>query len=170
MRRKHPDAVIRAMATLGAQGVVATLLMIGTGEMAVELRELAAELGVNNIISGASSTRLNYPGSTLRRSVVLPSENEPWGLIVNEVMCAGIPVIVSEEVGCVADLVKDGVNCGFRMKAGDIGVLAAGLRKLLTDEPLRLRMGASSLSIIRNWSYEQCRIGILAALTKNVQK
>lgn len=55
-------------------------------------------------------------------------------------------------------------------KAGDVAVLTEVLRKLLADEPSRRRMGAASLAIIQNWSYEQCRIGILAALTKIVQK
>ena len=38
---------------------------------------------------------------------VLPSEHEPWGLAVNEAMCASLPVVVSREVGCVGDLVRD---------------------------------------------------------------
>ena len=170
MRRKHPDDVIRAMALLRDQGMLGTLFMVGTGEMADELRKLAAELGVTDIVFSGFVNQAELPLVYAAADIfVLPAENEPWGLIVNEVMCAGLPVIVSEEVGCVADIVKDRVN-GFHTKAGNVGVLAEGLRKLLTDEPLRLRMGAASLSIIQNWSYEQCRIGILAALQKIVQK
>jgi glycosyltransferase involved in cell wall biosynthesis len=78
-------------------------------------------------------------------------------------MCAGIPVVVSDEVGCVADLVKHGVN-GYHTKPGDVGSLTAALRNVLTDEDLRKRMGAASLSIIGTWGYEQCRQGMLAAL------
>ena len=54
---------------------------------------------------------------------VLPSENEPWGLAVNEAMCASLPVVVSREVGCAPDLVRDGVN-GYTPAAGDIAGLA----------------------------------------------
>ena len=86
---------------------------------------------------------------------VLPSENEPWGLIVNEVMCAAIPVIVSDEVGCSADLVKNGIK-GFQVKAGDVEAFAAAVEKLLVDPGMRKRMGAASLRIINGWSYEQC--------------
>ena len=50
---------------------------------------------------------------------VLPSENEPWGLAVNEAMCAGLPIVASAEVGCVADLVRAGVN-GQTFAAGDV--------------------------------------------------
>jgi glycosyltransferase involved in cell wall biosynthesis len=100
---------------------------------------------------------------------VLPSDNEPWGLVVNEVMCAGIPVIVSDEVGCVPDLVKDGVN-GYQMKAGDIPSLAAAIEKLLADEHRRKRMGAASRFMIREWGYEQCRQGMTAALEGTVRR
>jgi glycosyltransferase involved in cell wall biosynthesis len=78
-----------------------------------------------------------------------------------------IPVVVSDEVGCVPDLVKDGVN-GYHMKAGDGGSLAMALEKLLADESLRRRMGAASLAIMSGRSYEQCRQGITAALRRCV--
>lgn len=93
---------------------------------------------------------------------VFLSENEPFGLIVNEVMCAGVPVVFSDEVGCVPDLVKEGVN-SCHIKAGDVGSLAAAIEKLLVDEPRRKRMGAAGRTIMNGWSYEQCRQGIIAA-------
>ncbi len=94
---------------------------------------------------------------------VLPSENEPWGLVVNEAMCAGIPVIVSGEAGCVADLVNDGVN-GYHTKSGDVSSLVAALEMVVGDEQQRVRMGRASRSIIDNWGYAQCRQGIRAAI------
>ena len=75
---------------------------------------------------------------------VLPSEHEPWGLAVNEAMCASLPVVVSREVGCVADLVRDGVN-GYTPAAGDIEGLARALQRLLEDEGLRRRQGREQL-------------------------
>src|SRR5262249_45910530 len=93
----------------------------------------------------------------------LPSENEPWGLAVNEAMCAGLPVVVSREVGCVADLVQNGVN-GYAPDAGDIDGLARALRLLIEDKGLRRRQGQASLVRIRQWSYSECLEGIRAAL------
>ena len=58
---------------------------------------------------------------------VLPSRHEPWGLIVNEVMNAGRAVIVSDDVGCHPDLIRDGVE-GRLFPAGDV----AGLTRRLT--------------------------------------
>ena len=94
---------------------------------------------------------------------VLPSEHEPWGLAVNEAMCAGLPVVVSREVGCVADLVRDGVN-GYTPAAGDIEGLARALRRLIEDEGLRQRQGQASLARIQQWGYQQCLEGIRSAL------
>jgi glycosyltransferase involved in cell wall biosynthesis len=169
MRRKHPDDVIRAMASLRDNGQAATLFMVGNGKMEHELRDLATSLAMDNVVFGGFINQAELPKVYAAADIfVLPSENEPWGLIVNEVMCAGIPVVVSDEVGCVPDLVKDGVN-GYHMKAGDIGSLAIALEKLLADQTLRQRMGAASLSIISGWSYEQCRQGIAAALRQCVR-
>ena len=83
---------------------------------------------------------------------VLPSEDEPWGLAVNEAMCAGLPVVVSREVGCVPDLVRDGVN-GYTPAAGDVDGLARALRRLIEDEDLRRRQGQASLARILQWGY-----------------
>ena len=94
---------------------------------------------------------------------VLPSEHEPWALAVNEAMCAGLPVVVSREVGCVPDLVRDGVN-GYTPAAGDIEKLAHALRALIEDEALRRRQGHASLARIQKWGYEECLEGIRSAL------
>jgi glycosyltransferase involved in cell wall biosynthesis len=164
MRRKHPDDMIRAMAGLRDKGHTATLFMVGAGEMEQELRDLTARLGMANVVFSGFLNQAELPGIYAASDVfVLPSDNEPWGLVVNEVMCAGIPVVVSDEVGCVADLVKDGVN-GYHMKAGDILSLSRAIEKLVADEHQRKRMGVASRSIIDSWGYEQCRQGMTAAL------
>jgi glycosyltransferase involved in cell wall biosynthesis len=164
VRRKHPDDVIRAMARLRDRDYTATLFMVGSGEMDQELRDLTALLAMENVVFSGFLNQAELPGIYAAcDAFVLPSDNEPWGLVVNEVMCAGIPVVVSDEVGCVADLVRDGVN-GYHMKARDVSSLAMALEKLVADERGRKRMGAASRSIIGDWGYEQCRQGMIAAL------
>jgi glycosyltransferase involved in cell wall biosynthesis len=93
----------------------------------------------------------------------LPSVHEPWGLIVNEAMAAGRAVVVSDEVGCAPDLVKDGEN-GFVFKAGDVEALAAALGRLTTERGLAARMGAAGAEHIRSWDYEADVRGLKAAL------
>jgi glycosyltransferase involved in cell wall biosynthesis len=94
---------------------------------------------------------------------VLPSAHEPWGLVVNEAMNAAKPVVVSDQVGCAPDLVRDGVN-GFVFPAGDIGALAERLRRLTEDPELARRMGEESLRIIDKWNFDADVQGLLEAL------
>ena len=81
--------------------------------------------------------------------LVLPSIStrtftEPWGLVINEAMHQGTPVIASDAVGAVAGgLVRDGVN-GLVFPAGDADALAERLRSLVGDADLRARMGAAA--------------------------
>jgi glycosyltransferase involved in cell wall biosynthesis len=164
IRRKHPDSVIRAAAILRDRGRQASFLMIGTGEMEGELQELAQSLKLTNVVFGGFVNQTDLPRVFGASDVfVLPASDEPWGLIVNEVMCAGLPVVVGSRVGCVADLVHDGIN-GRAVEAGDDESLAVALDELLANPARRRAMGKESLEIIRNWSFEQCRIGILAAI------
>lgn len=168
MRRKHPDDLIRAAALLRDRGYDFSVFMVGSGEMDEELRDLVQNLELINVVFGGFINQTELPRLYAASDVfVLPSESEPWGLIVNEVMCAGIPVIVSDEVGCVPDLVKNGIN-GYSIKAAVPRTLANALELILTDSEKSASMGQQSLAIIRNWSYEQCRIGLLDMLAKTI--
>ncbi len=97
---------------------------------------------------------------------VLPSENEPWGLAVNEAMCAGLPIVASAEVGCVSDLVQAGIN-GQTFAAGDVEGLANALHSILVDTETRHRMSAASRAVISRWSYVECAAGLQAALARS---
>ena len=164
LARKHPDDVVRAIARLRDEGVMASLLFIGAGEREASLRSLVVEYNLTGLVSfGGFVNQSELPKVYAASDVfVLPAENEPWGLIVNEVMCAGMPVIVASEVGCVPDLVHDGRN-GLLVQAGDVASLTAALRRLLVDDRERVAMGQKGLEMIRDWSYERCRRGVLAA-------
>jgi glycosyltransferase involved in cell wall biosynthesis len=163
-RRKRPDDLLRAAARLNREGVVFHLVMVGSGEMGPELHALAQHLALSNITFAGFVNQVALPQVYAACDVfVLPSENEPWGLAVNEAMCAGLPIVASSEIGCVPDLVHDGRN-GHTFPAGDVFGLADVLRPMLEDPELRQRMGAASRDIIALWSYAECRTGLRAAL------
>jgi glycosyltransferase involved in cell wall biosynthesis len=94
---------------------------------------------------------------------VLPSRHEPWGLIVNEAMNAGRAVIVSDDVGCQPDLVRDGVE-GCVYPAGDVDGLTSALRRVLDPPGAAGKMGERALERMRNWSFEEDLQGLRAAL------
>lgn len=164
MVRKHPDDLLRAAAILARKGLTFSVVIAGSGKMDAELKSLAVELGLANVTFTGFLNQSELPRLYGASDVfVLPSENEPWGLIVNEVMCAGLPVVVGAGVGCVPDLVKEGVN-GTTCIAGEPNSLARALEPLVLDGELRRRMGGESRRIISQWGYEQCRQGIRAAV------
>jgi glycosyltransferase involved in cell wall biosynthesis len=164
-RRKRPDDLLSAVARLKREGVAFHLVMVGSGEMEPELQGLAQHLGLSNSIKFTGFVnQIALPRVYAACDVfVLPSENETWGLAVNEAMCTGLPIVASSEIGCVPDLVHDGRN-GSTFAAGDVCGLADALRHVLRDPELRQRMGAASRDIIAAWSYAECRDGLRAAL------
>jgi len=140
------------------------LLFVGDGEQRRELETRAHSLGWNSIrflgFKGQSELPAFYDLSDV---FVMPSVEEPWGLVLNEAMNAGRAIIASDHVGSAADLVIDGVN-GYSYGAGDVPLLTARLQQTLAD-PVRCRaMGEQSLKLINRWSFEEDVQGLKAAL------
>ena len=78
---------------------------------------------------------------------------EPWGLVVNEAMAAGLPVLVSNRCGCAPDLVEEGRN-GFSFDPGDVDELARLMARVSSGELDLPAMGQASREIIRRWGPE----------------
>ncbi len=89
----------------------------------------------------------------LAEAFVLPSLHEEWGLVVNEAMACGLPVIVSAKVGSAEDLVIPGMN-GYHFDPISATDLAKHILYLHENSEERARMGAASLERIRNWGCE----------------
>jgi glycosyltransferase involved in cell wall biosynthesis len=100
---------------------------------------------------------------------VLPARHEPWGLIVNEVMNAGRPVILSDDIGAQPDLVTDGVE-GCVFPVGDVQALADALERVLADPPAAEAMGRRALLKIDSWSFEEDIRALRKALAQITQK
>jgi glycosyltransferase involved in cell wall biosynthesis len=164
-RRKRPGDLLEAVRRLKQETDRAfTVVMAGSGELERELRTFCIQHALDNVVFIGFVNQTELPAIYGASDVfVLPSEHEPWGLAVNEAMCAGLPIVVSREVGCVPDLVTDGAN-GFTPVAGDVEGLARAVRCLIEDEELRRRQGQASLARIQQWGYRQCLEGIRSAL------
>ena len=81
------------------------------------------------------------------------STTEQWGLVVNEAMASGLPVLVSERCGCALDLVQHGVN-GFTFDPYDVGALGRLLCEISSDTCDRAAMGRESQTAISRWTPE----------------
>jgi glycosyltransferase involved in cell wall biosynthesis len=125
--------------------VPARVRLVGNGSQESALRAHAGALRNVEVVGHVTQDRL--PQELARsRCLVLPSitttlDKEPWGLVLNEAMHAGLPVVATDAVGAAAGgLVRDGQN-GFIVPERDAGALAAALRRLCTDGALAARMG-----------------------------
>lgn len=92
-----------------------------------------------------------------------PSYTDPWGLVLNEAMASGLPVVVSSAPGAVDDLVSDGEN-GYIHAPGDQSAMADAFKKLLSDPDLRVKMGLRSAQIITGYTPEKCAEGLYLAI------
>ena len=97
------------------------------------------------------------------RAFVLPSQFEPWGLVVNEAMAARLPVVVSDACGCMPDLVREGEN-GFVFKSRDEASLLNALDRLegLSGEELT-QMGRQSGLVISEFSCQGWAASLIAS-------
>lgn len=155
--RKHCDHLISAYAMFSgnASEPVPYLVVVGDGEQRQALEAQAAATGFESIRFCGFRNQSELPAFFDLASVfVLPSQHEPWGMIVNEAMNAGRPVIVSDDVGCQPDLVHDGVE-GCVYPVGDVPALTSALHRVLDDPQMTLAMGQRALARIKNWSYDE---------------
>jgi glycosyltransferase involved in cell wall biosynthesis len=170
MRRKHPELLIAALRELvTSRGPSVRAVMVGTGIEEPELRALAQRLGVERQVTFAGFVNQSeLPRYYTAADVfVLPAEGEYWGLVANEAMNFGLPLILGPGVAAADDLLKEGEN-GYRLRTIDAAVLAARLATLGTDPALRARMGASSRTIIGGWGIDQAAAAIAKVVELSV--
>lgn len=162
VHRKRAADLLAAFASFVERLPDAMLVVAGSGEEERTLRELAAPLGARVRFVGFQN-QSELPALFAASDVfVLPASDEPWGLVVNEAMAAGLPVVVSDDVGAAPDLVE-GRGTGLVFPVGDIGRLAEALAELLSKPELRMRMGRAAEKLIDGWSAKASAEGIARA-------
>ena len=142
------------------------LVIVGDGEERAALESRAKQSGCDSIRFCGFRNQSELPRFfDIATVFVLPSRNEPWGLIVNEVMNAGRAVVVSNDVGCQPDLIEDGVE-GCVFAAGDVAALAEALRKVLAKPETAGAMGQRGLAKIETWDFEEDVRGLRRAIAQ----
>lgn len=181
LAKKQPLMLVDAFfdAALGDEWV---LLMVGEGALREACEARAAERGAAaeqdattgpGAATGRGAGRVVFAGFLDQNEVgrgyavadvmVLPSAyQETWGLVVNEAMNFGCPVIVSDQVGCAPDLV-DG-KCGLVFPHDRPEALVAALRRMAGDDDFRARCRARAREVIAAWSVREYMAGMRRAL------
>lgn len=161
--KKRPLDLLMAFQRLGPEPS-ASLLFVGAGHLESELRACAA--GTPHVYFAPFQNQSVMPRVYSAADLfVLPSYGlgETWGLAINESLCLARPVIVSDHVGCAADLVEDNRN-GLVFPAGSVDALTASLREALSDRQRLVRWGEEGRRIVSRYSYTEATRGLLAAV------
>jgi glycosyltransferase involved in cell wall biosynthesis len=165
--RKRPNDLLEAYIRLSPDSKREPrpyLLMVGDGELRPRMEQRVHEVGWSSIRFLGFKNQTQLPRYyDLCDIFVLPSEHEPWGLVVNEVMNAGKPVIVSDRVGAGPDLVRDGEN-GFVVAVGDVRALTDRICRLSSRPEIAAAMGMKSHQSISNWDFHADLNGLLGTL------
>jgi glycosyltransferase involved in cell wall biosynthesis len=150
---KGPDEVLEAVAA--ARSLTARrlhLVLVGDGPMREELEARAARHGLDVSFTGLRQGDALLEAYAAADVFALFSRREPWGIVVNEAMACGLPLVLSDRVGAAADLLVPGEN-GELVRSGDVADQARALAKLADDDELRARYGRRSRELIRPWGY-----------------
>jgi len=140
------------------------LVLLGDGPERPALEAKRAELGLNNaiVMPGFEQYERLPTYYALADAFLHVSRSEPWGLVVNEAMAAGLPVVVSNACGCASDLVQDGGN-GYVVAHNDLDEIADRLARIDDDPGLRARMAVRSSTIIAKWGPDRFADGAIEA-------
>lgn len=149
----------------GTEATLPYLVLVGDGEERTRLQRLCEDAGLDGVRFAGFRNQTELPRFfALADLFVLPSRHEPWGLIVNEAMAAGCPVIVSSQVGAAPDLVSEGTE-GFTFPAGDLNALTELLTRCFDGSTCLACMGERAARRMGQWDFEADVRGLRRALS-----
>jgi glycosyltransferase involved in cell wall biosynthesis len=131
------------------------LCIVGDGQLKNELLKLSQELGLNKLVHYVGFKQYNELPVyfALAKVLIHASTSEQWGLVINEAMASGLPVIVSENCGCVPELVHSGVN-GFIIDPTNEQELIDILCHITQNESILQKMALESKKIISSFDVD----------------
>ena len=167
-RYKRVDLVLEAVARLAAEGIDVQLLVGGEGDQADALRARARGLGVEGRVQF-----LGFVGEERKRELlretwvhVLTSPKEGWGISNLEAAACGTPSVASDSPGLRESVVAG--RTGLLVPHGEVPALVGALRTLLTDAPLRERLGRQAREFAEGFSWDASAVAVEAYLDKVV--
>lgn len=139
-----------ALYTAQSHGTPRRLVLVGSGPLEADLRAHAARLGIADRLDMVGFLQAPAVAATLSTALalLLVSTEEQWGLVINEAIALGLPVIVSEEVGA-RDLLVENLNNGFVVPAFSAPSIARAMTCMEQDEAKWSDMSVRSLELAK---------------------
>jgi len=160
---KGVDVLIEAMRRISAMRSDIGLLIAGDGPERRTLEKRARALPQVHFLGFQDWTRL--PGFYAAADLfVLPSRREPWGMVVNEAMASGLPVMATGRVGAAQDLISEGES-GFVVPEDDAEALASAIDRACQSVERLRAMGARAQRLVESRSYDVTLSGFHKALS-----
>jgi glycosyltransferase involved in cell wall biosynthesis len=158
---KRPVPLMRAFLKCEVKDTI--LLLVGDGASGGEVRELAGKHPEQFRVLPFQNQSKMPVVYRLGGLLVLPSAHETWGLVVNEAMACGRPVLVNDRVGCHPDVIRPGVSGDVFAVDNwqDFQIKLAALLK--TDWPARRQ---EIKAWAKNWSIEKTEETLVKAINK----
>jgi len=142
----------------------ANLVLVGDGPDEAKYKQLCRQRNIKKVFFLGFQQRENLPRYYAIANVfVFPTHSDPWGLVINEAMLAGLPVVCSRSAGAAEDLIRHEQN-GFVYDPGDVKSMAGYISRLLKNTELAKQMGQYSRAIIANYMPEDMAAGIKDAI------
>jgi len=155
---KRPEDLVEVLGQLRSQGVDVCGVFAGDGLLRERLAALGDETNVPLVFLGFRNQTELPEAYVCADVMVLPSGSETWGLVVNESLACGTPVVVSDTVGCAPDMVIEG-QTGAVYPMGDVDALSQAL-----ERALRIPRDASAIAAKSDaYSIERAAEGIMTA-------
>lgn len=140
-----------------------SLLILGSGETEKELQNYCKKNDLNVYFAGFIQQGELPKYYAIADIFVFPTLSDPWGVVVNEAIAAGLPVICSKWAGAARDLIKDGVN-GYIVNPQDVNNLAQKMKELLLNDKKSLEMGRESQEMMRLCTIDKAAKGFIDAI------
>jgi len=162
--KKHPLELLKPIRIAAADTPSVHLLMVGDGRLRAECESYVAEHELPVTFAGFLNQNQIAAAYAAADCLVLPSDHgETWGLVVNEAMACGLPAVVSDQVGCAADLVEPG-KTGAVFPFGDWDALARTMANLARDTRELARQGRNAREKVADYSVDAAARGTLDAV------
>jgi len=170
IERKGLKYLLRAYSQLRDEFNVA-FLIVGDGLQRNELRDLCIKDGIQDVFFVGHKQLEELPKYYAISDIfVLPSTEEIWGLVLNEAMACGLPVIATDKVGASVDLIKEGVN-GYVVEAKNVEQLYQAMKGILSHPELKQSMGKKSQQIVgEGFTLDHAKQGFISVIDYTTSK